>query len=130
MKEGYMKKIIVSSLCCILLTACSTPNEISNESQNNTSKTVDTSAPVITFVEEPYVMKVGEAFDVEKVIASVEDDVDGVLPIAIEGKENEACYTVSYDVNPEVAGSYTVDVTAIDNAGNESSKQLSVIVEE
>lgn len=119
-----MKKILLC-MSVVLMVGCSTKEE-----SKQSSKVVDTTSPVITFYEDTVTIHVGDEFDPDSVIESVKDDVDGDLPIAMEGAENKACYTVASDVSTLQAGSYTVEVGAIDNAGNESSKQCTVIVEE
>lgn len=79
----------------------------------------DTVKPVITLIQDEDTITEGDDFDPYAYIESATDDVDGELD-----------YTTDSDVDADVAGTYTVTYSAKDNAGNETSASVSIIVEE
>lgn len=75
----------------------------------------DTKAPEIS-CEDTYTIEQGNSFTLE---ASASDDQDG-----------EVKTTVSGNVDTNTIGTYTVNVSAKDSSGNESTKEVTVNVEE
>lgn len=87
----------------------------------------DVMKPVIEFNEPSMKIARGDTFDAQSNIRSVTDDVDGDL---IEVKKGEKPgYYITSGVKNDTAGNYTVTVTAIDKAGNETNQEYTVDVE-
>ena len=79
----------------------------------------DTNAPVIRLIMDEDTYTEGDDFDAHDYVESVTDDVDG-----------ELSYEVDSDVDMQTPGVYTVTYRAKDSAGNESSADLTITVEE
>ena len=86
----------------------------------------DQTAPVIQLSTDTVSLAVNEVFDAGKYIRSAEDETDGLLGYSeslIPGS-----FTVSSAVDSSTPGEYTVTITALDKAGNQASKQMTVTV--
>lgn len=93
------------------------------------AEVVDTKKPDIEVKEEKIEVEVGNSYDAKDNISSVVDQVDGKLEYVDDNKEDDiSYYTVTTDLNTEVAGSYEVNVKAVDVNGNVSEKKFIVDV--
>ena len=93
----------------------------------------DEVAPVIKFNKDTVEIIVGDTYDPSTNIKSVKDDFDG--EIAKADKKPDESGTAYYVIDASKldtskAGEYKVKVTAVDKAGNESSKEFTVKVKE
>ena len=93
------------------------------------AEVVDTKKPDIEVKEDKIEIEVGNEYNAKDNITSVIDQVDGDLKY-IDGdkKEDISYYTVTTDLNTDVAGSYEVNVKAVDVNGNISEKKFTVDV--
>ena len=95
------------------------------------TETVDTKKPDIEVKEDKIEIEVGNSYDAKDNISSVVDQVDGKLEYVDNNKEDDiSYYTVTTDLNTEVAGSYEVNVKAVDVNGNVTEKKFTVDVVE
>lgn len=86
----------------------------------------DTAGPVITLSTNAVSLQEGDSFSAGSLVVSVIDETDGALSYTeslVPGS-----YTISSDVNASAAGNYTVNVTAVDRAGNRAQASASVTV--
>lgn len=93
----------------------------------------DSNAPIINFVEDTVTLYIGDEFVITNNISSVNDIIDGninYLPYNEVKEDSKNYYTYTTDLNPKVAGNYTVNVKAVDINGNIAEKSFSVIVKE
>lgn len=102
----------------------------------------DTKAPVITFKQDTVTLDINGTFDKNDNIESISDPVDGAIPYLnaqeietmtselAEGDTLKGYYTLTGDVDTSAAGSYTITIKAIDNNGNEATKEFTVTVQE
>ena len=92
----------------------------------------DTVAPVIELKEETITVNQGDSVDVLSNVNSIYDAVDGNLNYQMNALVNESVdtdyYTVSGNVDTNVAGEYTVSVKAVDKYGNSSIKDYVIKV--
>lgn len=86
----------------------------------------DNQAPVIVLKQETVNLNVGDQFQIDEVITSVSDIVDGKLTKSEE--EAKGSYWISGEVDTSQAGSYQVIVKAIDKHDNKAEKTIEVIV--
>lgn len=89
---------------------------------------VDTEKPDIMIEEENISIEQGNDYNTMDNIISVIDKVDGDLEYLEEDNENIAHYTVTTDLDTNVAGNYSVNIKAVDKNGNESEKEFSINV--
>ena len=92
---------------------------------------VDSVKPVIELNKDTIYVNVGKSYDVLNNINDVFDNVDGKLMYKntndiIDGETSY--YTVFGSVNTNKTGQYTVEVKAIDNAENITTKKFNVVV--
>lgn len=94
----------------------------------------DTVAPEIKVKEENITLTVGDSFDMFSNLDSVYDMVDGALDYQakeiVANQKNTNYYTMESNVNNDVAGVYTVAVTAVDRYGNVATTSYQVEVKE
>ena len=91
----------------------------------------DTVAPEIKFKQDVIEVDQGAAFDLNSNIVSIIDAVDGELKFLSKEKKNDLknnYYTITSSINFDVAGSYAVNVDAIDRNGNKSTAYYTVVV--
>lgn len=88
-------------------------------SEKVTINMVDVTAPEITFSEASTTLSVGDTFDINAYVASVVDASDGDVGYSVDGS-----------VDTGNIGTYSVNVSAKDSAGNTSTKTLTINVEE
>ena len=88
----------------------------------------DTAPPVVTVKQAEVYVTAGDGYDPSWNVWSVVDDTDGALPYC--QTEQNGCWTVWTDLDPDTPGTYTVKVGARDLSGNEGSEQYRVIVAE
>lgn len=88
-------------------------------SEKVTINMVDVTAPEITFSDASTTLSVGDTFDINAYVASVVDASDGDVGYSVDGS-----------VDTGNVGTYTVNVSAKDTAGNSSTKTLTINVEE
>ncbi|MBR3161622.1 MAG: C40 family peptidase [Bacilli bacterium] len=93
------------------------------------AEVVDTRKPDIEINEDKIEIEVGNSYNAQDNVSSVVDQVDGKLKY-VDKTESEdiSYYTVTTDLNTEVAGSYEVNVKAVDVNGNVSEKKFTVDV--
>lgn len=90
---------------------------------------VDTEKPNIEIKEDKIEIEQGNEYNAMDNIKSVVDKVDGDLEYQKEESEDKnSYYTVTTDLNTEVAGDYSVKVKAIDKSGNVSEKTYTINV--
>ena len=93
------------------------------------AEVVDTKKPDIEVKEEKIEIELGNSYNAKENISSVIDQVDGKLKyVDDDKKEDISYYTVTTDLNTDVAGSYEVNVKAVDINGNVSEKKFTVDV--
>ena len=88
-------------------------------SEKVTINMVDVTAPEITFSDASTTLSVGDTFDINAYVASVVDASDGDVGYSVDGS-----------VDTGNIGTYSVNVSAKDSAGNISTKTLTINVEE
>lgn len=91
----------------------------------------DTVAPEIKFKQDVIEVDQGAIFDLNSNIESVIDAVDGELKFLSKEKKNDLknnYYTITSSINFDVAGSYAINVEAIDRNGNKSTAYYTVVV--
>lgn len=88
-------------------------------SEKVTINMVDVTAPEITFSDASTTLSVGDTFDINAYVASVVDASDGDVGYSVDGS-----------VDTGNIGTYSVNVSAKDSAGNTSTKTLTINVEE
>lgn len=88
-------------------------------SEKVTVNMVDVTAPEITFSDASTTLSVGDTFDINAYVASVVDASDGDVGYSVDGS-----------VDTGNVGTYSVNVSAKDSAGNTSTKTLTINVEE
>ena len=88
-------------------------------SEKVTINMVDVTAPEITFSDASTTLSVGDTFDINAYVASVVDASDGDVGYSVDGS-----------VDTGNVGTYSVNVSAKDSAGNTSTKTLTINVEE
>lgn len=93
---------------------------------NREYNVVDNELPIITLKSDEVDINQGDVFDPESNIDSVVDRIDGALKKADES--TFGCYTITSDVDTSTPGDYTVQISAIDSNGNETSVSYSVVV--
>lgn len=86
----------------------------------------DTVYPEVEIENESLTVNTGEEIDLLSNIKSVSDKVDGDIEYSEENEEN--CYKIESDYNPNVAGVYSAKVIAIDKTGNKTEKQFNIKV--
>ena len=92
---------------------------------------VDTEKPEISMEEETISIEEGNEYDIKENIKSVVDKVDGELEyVENETEEQKSYYTITSDLDTNVAGNYTVSVKAVDNSGNINEKVYNINVVE
>lgn len=91
---------------------------------------VDTEKPDIMIEKENISIEQGNDYNTMDNIISVIDKVDGNLEYQKEYSENIAHYTITTDLDTNVAGNYSVNIKAVDKHGNESEKKYSINVVE
>ena len=89
---------------------------------------VDTKKPDITIENENISIEKGDNYDTMDNIVSVVDNVDGNLEYKGDDSLNIASYTVTTDLDTNVAGNYSVNIKAIDKNGNKSEKEFYINV--
>ena len=89
---------------------------------------VDKVAPVIELKNNDITIKEGESLDLLDNIASVKDAVDGDL--SYSDNENANTYTINGSFDSNSAGTYTLEVKAVDKSNNVSVTSFNVKVEE
>ena len=89
---------------------------------------VDTNAPIIEFKENTVTITAGDVYHELENIAKVYDIVDGELEYT-EDELTNGTYTITKKADTETAGEYTVEVTAQDINGNQTTKTFTLIVE-
>lgn len=93
------------------------------------AEVVDTKKPDIEVKEDKIEIEVGNDYNAKDNITSVIDQVDGDIEYVDDDKKEEiSYYTVTTDLNTDVAGSYEVNVKAVDVNGNVSEKKFTVDV--
>lgn len=92
---------------------------------------VDTKKPVITLKQENVEIEVDDSLDISKYIKSVKDDVDGDIVYKEKVNDEEVdYYTYNDNINYKAAGTYKVEIIAVDKNGNKTIKTLNVVVKE
>lgn len=81
----------------------------------------DKTAPQITIDEDSIVIDKGESFDVNE---WVNNHVNFSDSVSTDLKKD-----IKSDIDTEKTGEYTIDITCVDEAGNESTKTVSAIVQ-
>lgn len=81
---------------------------------------VDTEAPIITLKEDKFIIYQGVEFNYASFVVSAIDNVDGDITNKVEFNE----------VDLSNIGTYEILYSVKDNAGNEASKLLELIVKE
>lgn len=90
---------------------------------------VDTISPEIKFKRDVVEINQGEEINLNDNIESVFDVVDGKIDYLMENSTLKMnYYTIISSVNFDVAGSYAVNVNAVDKNGNNSSSYYTVVV--
>lgn len=87
---------------------------------------VDNELPIITLKSNYVEVAIGSEFNPESNIDSVVDRIDGAL-----SKVNESSfggYTITSNVDTNIAGDYKVQISAIDSNGNEATASYDVAV--
>lgn len=121
--SGY----IALELGLALLAGCSTAG-FGSDSQ---SKEIDVEPPVITFKKDKFEVKVGDSYNVATNIKSVIDDQDGKLEQVMKLENGKAGYIIeSEQIKEAKAGTFSVEVTAVDSAGNKAKSSFDVVVSE
>ncbi|WP_196334143.1 S-layer homology domain-containing protein, partial [Paraclostridium sordellii] len=120
-EQGYLKgndlgllnptnNITRAESITILSRVSKEKSEIKDETKNE--------APVIT-AKEDLIIEVGQKFDISMLNVKVSDKEDKDLDIQYEGK-----------VNTDLAGNYTITITAKDSKGLTTTKKVTVVVKE
>ena len=92
---------------------------------------VDTEKPEITTNEETISIEEGNEYNIKDNIQSVIDKVDGELEyVETETEDKKAYYTITTDLDTNVAGNYSVNIKAVDNSGNTNEKTYNINVKE
>lgn len=89
---------------------------------------VDTTKPDITIGEENISIEEGNDYNTMDNIVSVVDNLDGDLEYLSDDNNDTAHYSVTTDLDVNKAGTYNVNIKAIDKNGNENEKTFSVNV--
>lgn len=94
---------------------------------------VDTEKPDIEIKEEKIEVEEGNKYNAVDNIKSVIDKADGEIEYVEDEKEEtikdkKSYYTITTDLNTEVAGDYDVKVKAVDQSGNVSEKTYTITV--
>ena len=89
---------------------------------------VDETKPDIKIKEENVSITVGDEFDVKSNIESVIDDSTELKYLDQAGDNSKEYYTVNSSVNNNEAGTYEVEVTAVDRANNKTVIKYNVEV--
>ena len=90
---------------------------------------VDTKKPDIEIQEDNIEIEEGNELNINDNIKQVFDQVDGDLDYKEDNTDDDyEYYTVTTDLNTEVAGNYEVNIKAVDKNGNVSEKKFSVNV--
>lgn len=98
---------------------------------NITVTVVDTHPADIVLKSDRIEIIQGTLLDVGANIESVQDAVDGALPLSENpGTEDRHYYTLAFDVDINTPGTYPVTVNAKDRNGNDSTSSFTVIVQE
>ena len=94
-------------------------------------KVIDTNKPIITLEKEKVIINVNEELQITKYIKEVSDVVDGKIKYKDAPKEDDVnYYTYTSNLNTKKAGTYTIDIKAVDQHKNVSTAMLTVIVNE
>lgn len=127
--------VVALALVAGIVTANSKPK--ADQKQPESDKTADiaektdTEPPVITFKKDKLEVKVGDSYDVAANIKSVVDDQDGKLEQVKKLEDGQAGYIVkSEQIKEAKAGTFSVEVTAVDSAGNKAKSSFDVVVSE
>lgn len=127
--------VVALALIAGIATANSKPK--ADQKQPKSDKTADiaektdTEPPVITFKKDKLEVKVGDSYDVAANIKSVVDDQDGKLEQVKKLEDGQAGYIVkSEQIKEAKAGTFSVEVTAVDSAGNKAKANFDVVVSE
>lgn len=89
-------------------------------------KVKDSIAPTISLKEENVSINKGDQFDINSNIESVNDVVDGNLPLS--DSEKKTSYIVSSNLDTNVPGEYDVNIKATDSNGNVSESSYKITV--
>ncbi len=89
---------------------------------------VDTKEPIIEIKKESLTITQGEKYDVLSNIVRIEDVIDGPLEKSTTSQSNS--YSIQSDLNIHEAGSYKIEIIAIDRNNLKSEKTFTVVVEE
>ena len=92
----------------------------------STSTSTDAIAPQIWIYKDAVTLRKGTTYDVASNVMSVTDDVDGKLPYS--STEGNGTYTIVTNFDINTAGTYDVQLIAIDNAGNRSTDEWTITV--
>lgn len=88
----------------------------------------DTRYPLIKIKKETITITEGDSFDANTNIDSVSDEIDGKISISTKEDITKSGYFINSNVNNKKAGTYTVDIIAYDNNGNNTEKSYAVNV--
>lgn len=121
------KKIIIIASIILVFSFIVIGYIYIKEQVNNRIIMKDTKNPIILFKEEICNVSKGVSFDPSSNIDSVNDDVDGMLHLSSELKENT--YIINSNVNVNREGKYKVSVTGMDKHHNKTTKSYEVVVE-
>ena len=127
--------VVALALIAGIATANSKPK--ADQKQPKSDKTADiaekadTEPPIITFKKDKLEVKAGDSYDVATNIKSVIDDQDGKLEQVKKLEDGQAGYIVeSEQIKEAKAGTFSVEVTAVDSAGNKAKSSFNVVVSE
>lgn len=81
----------------------------------------DKTPPTISTTIESDTINVGESYDIERFGIIVTDDLDGDISDSV---------VIKGDVNSSEIGEYTLEIVAVDRAGNVASKTVTIIVKD
>lgn len=148
MKQNITKVLGITLTVATLLAGCSASStgsvtevetstvETTATPETTESAVADTTAPVIELTKESVSADAGtkvSKLDLSDIIKSVEDDTDGTLKLVDKLEDGTAGYVIDYnsvksDDGKIVKGTYTVKVTAQDEAGNKSTEEIELKV--
>lgn len=86
----------------------------------------DTIYPEVEFENESITVNTGDEIDLLSNVKSVTDKVDG--NIDYNEKDEEFCYKIESNYNPNIAGIYSAKVIAVDKTGNKTEKEFNIKV--
>lgn len=89
---------------------------------------VDTQKPIIQLSKDKVTLDYGSKVDINSYIESVKDPVDGDIPYSKEIKENN--YYTYNQIDSNKAGTYKVNIKAVDKNKNETNKTLEITIKE